>query len=76
MPLVTVKVVEGVFTTEQKKEMISRITDAVVDVEGEALRPVTWVLVEEVDSGLWGIGGTGLTTTDVQSLQGRVPVPH
>lgn len=76
MPLVTVKVVEGVFTTEQKQEMISRITDAVVDIEGEALRPVTWVLVEEVDSGLWGIGGTGLTTTDVQSLQGRVPVPH
>jgi 4-oxalocrotonate tautomerase len=71
MPMVTVKVIEGVFTAEQKREMISRITDAMVEVEGESLRPVTWVLVEEVRSGQWGIGGNGLSTADVHALHGQ-----
>jgi 4-oxalocrotonate tautomerase len=71
MPLVTVKVIEGVFTQEQKKEMIHRITDTMVEIEGENLRPVTWVLVEEVLSGDWGIAGNGLTTADVHALQGQ-----
>lgn len=70
MPLVNVRVIEGVFTTEQKQDIISRVTDAMVAVEGESLRGVTWVLVEEVRSGDWGIAGHGLTTSDVQALQG------
>jgi 4-oxalocrotonate tautomerase len=69
MPLVNVRVIEGVFTAEQKQEMIRRITDTMVEIEGESLRSVTWVLVEEVRSGDWGIGGDGLTTEDVKSLQ-------
>ena len=71
MPLVTVKVIEDVFTPEQKKEMIRKITDAMVEVEGESLRPVTWVVLEEVRSGDWGIAGNGLTTADVHALQGQ-----
>jgi 4-oxalocrotonate tautomerase len=69
MPLVNIRVIEGVFPAEQKREMIRRITDTMVEIEGENLRPVTWVLVEEVRSGDWGIGGDGLTTGDVKSLQ-------
>jgi len=71
MPMVTVKVIEGVFTPEQKHEMIRKITDTMVEIEGEKLRPVTWVLVEEVRSGDWGIAGNGLTTADVHALQGQ-----
>ena len=71
MPLVTVKVIEGVFTREQKQEMIRRVTDTMVEIEGESLRPVTWVLVEEVHSGEWGIAGNGLTTADVHALQAQ-----
>jgi 4-oxalocrotonate tautomerase len=71
MPMVTVKVIEGVFTPEQKQEMIRKITDTMVDIEGENLRQVTWVLVEEVRSGDWGIAGNGLTTADVHALQGQ-----
>jgi 4-oxalocrotonate tautomerase len=71
MPMVTVKVIEGVFTAEQKREMISKITDTMVEIEGENLRQVTWVLVEEVRSGDWGIAGDGLSTADVHALQGR-----
>jgi 4-oxalocrotonate tautomerase len=40
-----------------------------VAIEGEALRPVTWVVVEEVRSGDWGIGGNALTTAEVQAIQ-------
>ena len=57
MPLVNVKVIEGVFSDEQKREMSHRLTDTMVAIEGEAMRGVTWVIVEEVPSGDWGIGG-------------------
>jgi 4-oxalocrotonate tautomerase len=71
MPYVNVKVIEGVFTPEQKHEIIHRVTEAMVQVEGENLRPVTWVVIDEVKSGDWGIGGNGLTTADVHNLQGQ-----
>jgi 4-oxalocrotonate tautomerase len=69
--MVTVKLIEGVFTAEQKQEMIRKITDTMVEIEGENLRPVTWVLVEEVHSGHWGVAGNGLTTADVHALQAQ-----
>ena len=68
MPLVNVKVVEGVFDDVQKHEIIERVTDAMVEIEGEHMRPVTWVVVEEVKSGDWGIGGRSMTTADVKVL--------
>jgi len=39
-----------------------------VSIEGENMRPVTWVVVEEVKSGEWGIGGKAMTTADVKAL--------
>ena len=69
MPLVQVKVIEGVFSEAPKKEMIKKITDTMVSIEGENLRQVTVVMVEEVKSGSWGIGGQAMTTTDVKVLQ-------
>ena len=68
MPFINIKLIEGVLTDEQKKEMIKKVTDAAVEVEGENLRPVTWCVLEEVISGDWGIGGKGLTTADVKAL--------
>jgi 4-oxalocrotonate tautomerase len=68
MPLVNVKLIEGVFTSAQKQEMIRKLTDAMVSIEGENLRSVTWVVIEEVKSGDWGVGGISLTTNDVQAL--------
>ena len=70
MPLVEVKVIEGVFSGDQKRQIIEGVTEAMVAIEGESLRSVTWVLVQEVRSGEWGIGGRGLTTQDVQALAG------
>jgi len=74
VPLINVKVIEGVFTETQKVEMVRTLTDAMVRIEGENMRPVTWVLVEDVKSGAWGIGGNPLTTADVKALAAGVPV--
>jgi 4-oxalocrotonate tautomerase len=48
--------------------MIEKVTDAMIAVEGEALRGVTWVRVQEVQQGDWGIGGKTLTAADVHAL--------
>ena len=69
MPLVQIKLIEGVFSRQQKQEMIQRVTDAMVSVEGEHMRGVTWVILDDnVRSGDWGIGGKGLTAEDVKTL--------
>jgi len=68
MPLINVKVIEGVFSGPQKQDIVKELTDAMVRVEGENMRQVTWVVVEEVRSGDWGIGGTTLTTEAVKAL--------
>lgn len=68
MPLIEVSVIENVFTPGQKHEIITKLTDAMVEIEGETMRPVTWCVVREVTSGDWGIAGNALTTADVRAL--------
>ena len=68
MPLVDIQLIKGVFTSEQKTTMIQKVTDAMVSVEGEAMRPVTWVRVQEIESGEWAIGGNPLTASAVKAM--------
>ena len=68
MPLINVKIIEGVFSSDQKREIIERLTDAMVTIEGENMRQVTWCVIEEVKSGEWGIGGNALSTDHVRAL--------
>jgi 4-oxalocrotonate tautomerase len=68
MPLLNVKLMEGVFTPKQKQEMIRKLTDTMVSIEGENMRSVTWVVIEEVRGGEWGVGGHALTAQDVKAL--------
>jgi 4-oxalocrotonate tautomerase len=76
MPLINVKLIEGVFTPEQKTQIAERLTDAMVSIEGENMRQVTWCVLEEVKSGDWAIGGQCLTTEAVHALaQGAAPQP-
>jgi 4-oxalocrotonate tautomerase len=74
MPLINVKLIEGVFSDDQKRDIVRKLTDTMVEIEGENMRPVTWVVVEEVKSGDWGIGGNPLTTADVKALAAGQPV--
>ncbi|HEX3181917.1 MAG TPA: tautomerase family protein [Beijerinckiaceae bacterium] len=68
MPLIEVHLIENVFTPEQKRQVIEKLTDAMVSVEGENMRGVTWVKISEVASGEWAIGGQPLTTEAVREL--------
>lgn len=68
MPMVEVHLIENVFTPEQKRQMIQKLTDTMVSIEGENMRGVTWVKIHEVASGDWAIGGKPLTTEDVRRL--------
>ena len=73
MPFVNVKIIEGVFGDDEKRQIVEGVTDAMVSVEGENMRGVTWVVVEEVHSGDWGIGGQPMTTDAVKALAGGPP---
>ena len=68
MPLVTIDVIKDVFTPNQKQQLIDRVTEAMIAVEGERMRPVTWVRIQEFESGDWAIGGKALQSSDVRAL--------
>lgn len=57
MPFTTIKVIEGVFSNEQKAQLIEKVTEAMIEVEGEDMRHLTWVTIEEIKKGDWAIGG-------------------
>jgi 4-oxalocrotonate tautomerase len=69
MALIQVTVVEEVLTPEQKRRVIEKLTDAMLQITGEAMRGVTWVTIQDVRSGEWGIGGQVLTTESVAALE-------
>jgi 4-oxalocrotonate tautomerase len=68
MPLLNVKLLEGVFTSKEKQEVIRKLTDTIVSIKGENIRPLTTVLVEEIKSGDWGAGGISYTTADAKTI--------
>ena len=73
MPLITNKVFESELTKDQAAEMIQDITEAVIPYVVEGLRSNTCVLVEEVKSGSWGIGGRALGRPDLRQIQESAP---
>ena len=68
MPFIDIKVIEGVFTAEEKREMVERVSEAVIAVEGEALRPLTHTAITETPSGEWAVGGSAKTADDVKGI--------
>jgi 4-oxalocrotonate tautomerase len=73
MPLINVRLIEGVFDDGEKQEMIEKLTDAMVEIEGENMRGVTWVVIDEVKSGDWGMGGQSVSAEHVKSVRAGVP---
>ena len=69
MPIVSVKLIEEVFTPQQKRQMIEKLTEAMVEIEGENMRSVTMVYIEDIKQGDWGIGGKCMMAADVLELQ-------
>lgn len=73
MPLVTIDVVKDVFTADQKAEIITKVTETMIELEGEALRNVTWVRINEFEQGDWGVGGQLLTADVVHQMANAKP---
>jgi 4-oxalocrotonate tautomerase len=73
MPLITVKLIEGVFDDDEKHEMIEQLTETMVGIEGESMRGATLVLIEELKSGDWSFGGKALTTEAARGIRESVP---
>lgn len=71
MPLVTIDVIKDVFTPQQKQDLIAGVTEAMIAVEGEGMRPVTWVRIKEFEQGDWGIGGQLLAARDVHAMSAK-----
>jgi 4-oxalocrotonate tautomerase len=69
MPFIDIKVIQGVFTPEEKRELVERVSEAVIAVEGEALRPVTTTAITETPSGEWAVGGQTYTADDVKAMR-------
>jgi 4-oxalocrotonate tautomerase len=69
MPLCTIKMFEGELTPAQAAELIRQVTEAIIPFVGEKLRDNTWVLIEEIGSGSWGIGGKAFGLRDVRAMQ-------
>jgi 4-oxalocrotonate tautomerase len=74
MPFINIKVIQGVFTAEEKREMVERVSEAVIAVEGEALRPVTHTAITETLSGEWAVGGHAMTADDVKNLRSAAAI--
>jgi 4-oxalocrotonate tautomerase len=67
MPFIEIKVIEGAYTHEEKRQMVQQVSEAVIAVEGEPLLPFTHTVITETPSGEWAIGGQSLTAEDVRA---------
>ncbi|HET6571770.1 MAG TPA: tautomerase family protein [Solirubrobacterales bacterium] len=70
MPFIDIRVIEGAFSPEEKREMVERVSEAVVAVEGEPLRPSTHTVITETPSGEWAIGGQPFSAEDIRAKRG------
>ncbi|MGW0884151.1 tautomerase family protein [Streptomyces sp. NPDC002671] len=73
MPFIDIKVIAGVFTPEEKRRLVENVSEAVIAIEGEALRPSTHVVITETPGGEWAIGGQALTAEDVRAKRASAP---
>jgi 4-oxalocrotonate tautomerase len=69
MPLARLAGISGYLNDQQKKQLIEKVTDAILSIEGEGLRPVTWVLIEDVPEGQWGVGGEVATAQLLRDMR-------
>ena len=51
------------------RQIIEKLTEAIIEVEGENLRSNTLVIIEDIKQGDWAVGGKTMTAKDVHQLQ-------
>ena len=65
MPFVEVKGVRGVFSRDEKKRIIEDVTGVFAQIKSDEFATGVWVVVNELDEGSWGEGGTVICTDNV-----------
>jgi 4-oxalocrotonate tautomerase len=76
MPIVTVKLMEGVLSDDQKKTLMKSLVDAVVKVYGAPMRLFMHVVLEEIKTGDWIAGGGIVTSERVNAISPNVRRPR
>lgn len=66
MPFINIRVLKGTLSADKKKEMISRVSEIVAEIEARPAKKDnlvrhTWCHIEELPFENWGIGGNPLT---------------
>lgn len=70
MPFIQLTTMEKTLSHEEKQEIIKRITDAVVAVEGEEFRSSVWVVINDsIAEQQFGIGGRTLTAEAYKAVR-------
>ncbi len=60
MPFVNVQTIKGMMNSEQKKELLRRMTDLIVEIEGNGdpeFRRSVWIRIDEHEPEQWSLGG-------------------
>lgn len=65
MPFVEIKSIRGVFSTEEKAQIIKEVTDVFGRMKGDDFAAGSWVVINELDDGNWGEGGEVLMKENV-----------
>jgi 4-oxalocrotonate tautomerase len=73
MPYINCRVMEGVLSEDQKSEIAEQITETFASVVGEPVRGLTWVVIDDMASGQFTIGGRAVTTQGVQDILAGAP---
>jgi len=60
MPFVNIRITKEGATAEQKQQLIEGVTDLLADVLGKNPK-TTFVIIDEVETDNWGIGGESVT---------------
>jgi 4-oxalocrotonate tautomerase len=68
MPLVQVKLIEEALAPNEKKEVVTELTDAMVSIKEQNSPSWAWVDIEDVLSDEWEIGGLAMTTDAIRAL--------
>jgi phenylpyruvate tautomerase PptA (4-oxalocrotonate tautomerase family) len=65
VPFIEVKVIRGVFSREEKSQIVGKVTDAFAHIKGDEFTAGTRVVVNELDDVNRGEGGTVLEAESV-----------
>ena len=65
MPFVEVKSIRGVFSSEEKTRVIEDVTNVFAKMKSDKFAQGTWVVINELDDGNWGEGGSVLYSDHV-----------